>query len=325
IELVEGRLGEELTYFELLTVLAFEAFFDRAVHAAVIETGLGGEYDATNVADATVGVLTNVSLDHVRQFGGDLAKAAWEKAGIAKEGTVLVTGVEQDDLFQIVESRAKEKGAASVLRLGRDFDVVERMPGIGGQAITVATPRGRYEEMFLSLFGSHQATNAALAITACEEFVSELIPNDALERALGTVTTPARMEILRRHPLIVCDGGHNPAAASSVRSAVEESFTFERLILVIGMVDTKPIDDVAAIWAPITDQAVVCVPKTDRAAEASRILDALTAAGIDRGNIDVIEDVPTAVEYAIGQATDEDLVMVFGSFYTASEARKVRL
>jgi dihydrofolate synthase/folylpolyglutamate synthase len=325
VELVEQRVGSELTYFEIITVLAFEAFFDRAVHAAVIETGLGGEYDATNVADATVGVLTNVSLDHVRQFGGDLKKAAWEKAGIVKQGTTLVTGVEQDDLFDLIDHRAKEKGAAQVLRFGRDFDLVERTPALGGQAITVQTTRARYEEVFLALFGAHQASNATLAVTAVEEFIGQPIAEDALERGLASVKTPARMEIIRRHPLVIVDGGHNPAAARSVRAAVQESFTFGRVILVIGMVDTKPIDDVASTWAPIVDQAVVCAPKTDRAADASRVVDALTAAGLDRGNIDVIEDVPAAVEHAIGQATDEDLVMVFGSFYTASEARKVRL
>src|SRR4029079_10348357 len=138
---------------------------------AVIETGLGGEYDATNFADASVAVVTNVSLDHLRQFGGDLAKAAWEKAGIAETGSIVLSGIEQDDLFAIVEKRAFEKGASSVLRLGRDVHLVERLPGIGGQAVTVRTPRTTYEDVFVSLFGPHQATNTTLAVAACESFV----------------------------------------------------------------------------------------------------------------------------------------------------------
>jgi dihydrofolate synthase/folylpolyglutamate synthase len=321
IELVEERLGDELTYFELLTVLAFEAFFDRAVHAAVVETGLGGEYDATNVADAAVAVVTNVSLDHIRQFGGDLTKAAWEKAGIAKQGSVVVSGVEQDDLFDIVERRATEKGAERILRLGREIDLVERYPAVGGQTVTVSTPRGTYADVFLSLFGEHQARNAVLAIAAVEEFVGERIAEDVLERALGSLRLPARLEILGRHPLVVVDGGHNPAAATNVRQAVEEAFAHERLILVVGMVGSKPVEDVLAIWAPIVDHVVVTVPETERAADAARLVDAFRELGIEADAIDVVENVAAAVDHAIGLAGEDDLVLVFGSFYTASEAR----
>jgi dihydrofolate synthase/folylpolyglutamate synthase len=321
IEMVEERLGEELTYFELLTVLAFEAFFDRAVHAAVIETGLGGEYDATNVADAAVAVVTNVSLDHIRQFGGDLAKAAWEKAGIAKQGSVVITGVEQEDLFQIVDQRAGEKGAEAVLRFGRDVDLVGRYPAVGGQTITISTPRGTYDDVFLSLFGEHQARNAVLAVAGAEAFVGERIPDDVLERALGSLRLPARLEVLGRHPLVVVDGGHNPAAAASVRETVEEAFAHERLILVVGMVGSKPVEDVLAIWAPIVDHAVVTIPKTERAAEADRLVNTLRDIGLAEESIDRVDDVASAVEHAIGLAGEDDLVLVFGSFYTASEAR----
>jgi dihydrofolate synthase/folylpolyglutamate synthase len=321
IELVEERLGEELTYFELLTVLAFEAFFDQAVHAVVIETGLGGEYDATNVADAAVAVVTNVSLDHIRQFGGDLAKAAWEKAGIAKQGSVVVSGIEQDDLFDIVERRAIEKGADTILRFGRDVDLVERHPAVGGQTISIDTPRGTYEDVFLSQFGEHQARNAVLAVAAVEAFVSERIADDVLERALGSVRLPARLEILGRHPLVLVDGGHNPAAATNVRAAVEEAFAHERLILVVGMVGSKPVEDVLGIWAPIVDHAVVTVPKTERAAEASRLVTALRELGLAEDVIDVVDEVGAAVDHATGLAGEDDLVLVFGSFFTASEAR----
>jgi dihydrofolate synthase/folylpolyglutamate synthase len=321
IDIVEERLAEQLTYFELLTVMAYEAFFDRAVHAAVVETGLGGEYDATNVADAAVGVLTNVSLDHIRQFGGDLNKAAWEKAGIAKEGTVLVTGVEQDELFELIARRADEKGAARVLRAGRDIDLIDRQPAVGGQLLTIRTEHTTYDDTFFTLFGEHQARNAVLATSAVEAFIGRPIERDALDRALATVTTPGRMEILMRHPLVVVDGGHNPAAASNVRAAVEDAFARQRLILVVGMVGSKPVEDTLAVWAPITDHAVVCVPQTERAADADRLVSTLRDLGVPDESIDVVEDVGTAVEHAIGLASDDDLVLVFGSFYTASEAR----
>jgi dihydrofolate synthase / folylpolyglutamate synthase len=321
IELVEGRLGEELTYFELLTAIAYEAFFDRPVHAAVVEAGLGGEYDATNVADAQVGVLTNVTLDHIRQFGGDLAKAAWEKAGIAKEGSVLITGVEQDDLFKVIKTRALEKGAAEVLRAGFEVDLVSRQQGVGGQLLTIRTKNTTYDDVAFALLGDHQAQNALLAVSAVEAFVGEPVDKDVLEHGLTTVRTPGRMEILRRHPLVICDGGHNPASAKAVRAAVEESFSYERLIFVVGMVREKLIEEVLAVWTPAIDQFVVTAPVTERAADPDEIRDILRTLGVDEGDIDVVGSVPAAVDHALSLAGEDDLVMIFGSFYTASEAR----
>ncbi len=318
ITLVEEQLDEQLTYFELLTAIAFEAFFDRAVHGAVIEAGLGGEFDATNVADARVGVLTNVSLDHIRQFGGDLAKAAWEKAGIAKEGSVFITGIEQDDLFDLVSARATEKGASQVLRLGRDIKLLGRNVAFGGQTVTIEGIHATYDEVFVPLFGEHQARNTALAVPACEAFVGERLDRDILEAALAKVRLPARMEVLGRKPLVIVDGGHNPGSAAAVRKAVEESFTWQRLVLVVGMVDSKPIDEVIAIWGPLVDEAIVTVPKTERAGDPQRLVDAFARHSV---NADVVEDVPKAVEYALSLADPEDLVLVYGSFYTATEAR----
>ncbi len=318
IAIVEERLGEQLTYFELLTALAFEAFFDRAVHAAVIEAGLGGEFDATNVADAHVAVLTNVSLDHIRQFGGDLSKAAWEKAGIAKEGTVFITGVEQEDLFDLVSKRAIEKGASQVFRVGRDIKLLGRNAAVGGQTVTIEGVHATYDEVFLALFGEHQARNAVLAVAACEAFVGERLDRDTLEAALASVRLPGRMEVLGRKPLVIVDGGHNPGSATAVRNAVEESFTWHRLVLVLGMVDSKPIDEVIAIWAPLVDEVIVTVPKTERAGDPQRLVDVFARAGV---TAQIVENVPDAVEHALSLAAPEDLVMVYGSFYTATEAR----
>jgi dihydrofolate synthase/folylpolyglutamate synthase len=318
IELVEERLGEQLTYFELLTVMAFEAFFDRAVHAAVIEAGLGGEFDATNVADGVVGVLTNVSLDHIRQFGGDLSKAAWEKAGIAKPGQTFITGIQQDDLFELVSNRAMEKGASSVARLGRDIDLLSSEPAVGGQVVRVEALKTTYDELFIPLFGAGQARNTVLAISACEAFVGEELDRDTLQQGLANVKLPARMEIMRRRPLVIVDGGHNPGASSSVREALEDSFTWQRLFLVVGMVDTKPIDESLRIWAPIVDHAIVTTPRSERIGDPQRLADVLTSNGVET---EIIGDVGQAVEHAIALADAEDLVMVFGSFYTATEAR----
>lgn len=318
----ESRGGDQTTFFELLTVMAFEAFFDRPVHAAVLEAGLGGEYDATNVADARVAVVANVSLDHVRQFGGDLAKATWEKAGIAKEGSLVVTGVEQDELFRIVERRAAERGAATVVRLGEGIDLLDRRPAVGGQALTVKGLHGTYEGVFLALYGEHQATNAVLAVAACEGFIGERLSDEVVGAALGSVRTPGRVEVLGRHPLVVCDGAHNPAAASAVRAAIEESFSYERLVIVLGMLEDKLVEDVVATWAPIADSWVVTAPRAEREpADPDRIVEVLEGVGVPRDAVEVEPEVAEAVAAAVGRAGDEDLVLVTGSFYTVGEAR----
>ena len=189
VQMVEQRSPEngELTYFELLTVVAYEAFFDRAVHAAVIEAGLGGEYDATNVADAQVGVLTNVTLDHIRQFGGDLNKAAWEKAGIAKPGTTLVTGVEDDDIFESCEARdGQGRGEGAARRSGH------RAPrariAVGGQLIRSVASTRRTRSCSFRCSAKHQAHERALAVAAVEAFAGEALHHETLEQRTRIVS-----------------------------------------------------------------------------------------------------------------------------------------
>ncbi len=320
VEQLEEQRGDAVTYFELLTVMAFEAFFDRPVHAAVIEAGLGGEYDATNVTDAGVGVVVGVSLDHVRQFGGDLRKAAWEKAGIAKAGATVITGVDQDDLFAIIEARASERGTRNIVRLGRDIELVERTPAYSGQTITVRGIYGEYDDVYLSLYGEHQASNAALAIAACEAFAGEALDADALAEALDTVRTPGRLDVVGRRPPVVLDGGHNPASAAAVRRALEESFAYDQLIVVIGMLDDKLIEDVIGVWTPVVQQWIVAPLKSERAAAPERIVNAIIDEGIQSDAIDVVDDVASGVAAALDRARPNDLVGVFGSFHTVGEA-----
>jgi dihydrofolate synthase/folylpolyglutamate synthase len=231
----------------------------------------------------------------------------------------VITGVEQDDLFDIVARRATEKGAASVHRAGVDVELVERRPALGGQLLTIRGLHATYDDVFLALFGAHQADNAVLAVTACEALVREALDRDHLERALATVKTPGRIEVLARHPLVVCDGGHNPASAEVVKDAVAEAFSYARLIMVIGMLSEKLIDEVLAIWAPVVDRFIVTAPKSERSAEPGRLVDTLNALGA--ADVEIVDGVPDAVDHAMAVADEEDLVLVFGSFHTASEAR----
>jgi dihydrofolate synthase/folylpolyglutamate synthase len=319
IEMVEAERGDNLTYQEVLTVMAFEALFDRAVHVGVLETGLGGEYDASNVAHAQVAVITNVTLDHVKQFGMDLSKAAWEKAGIIKSDSFVVTGV-SDELLPIVESRAQERDAKGVVRLGREFEVVERRPAVGGQVVTVRGLYGEYDDVFVSLYGAHQADNAALSIAACEAFAGEALDRRSIESALGSVRTIGRIDVAGHRPPVILDGGHNPAAASAVREAIEESFAFEKLIVVVGMLDDKLIEDVLALWSSVGSRWHVVALHTERAAAPERLVDALLAEGVAPDTVEIANDVGSGLSAALDEATPEDLVLVFGSFHTVGDA-----
>jgi dihydrofolate synthase / folylpolyglutamate synthase len=229
--------------------------------------------------------------------------------------------VEQDDLFDLVSSRARERGAESVLRLGTDVHLLSRQTAVGGQLVSIGTTEDRYEEMFLPLYGEHQARNAALAVAGCEALLGQALDPEALERGLAAVRVPGRIEVVGHRPLVVVDGGHNPQAAQRVKEAVTEAFSFERLHLVVGMLSEKLIDEVLAIWAPACDQVVVCAPESERAAETGRLAEAVVTAGLPAERVSVFEAVAEAAERTISEAGPEDMVLIFGSFHTVGEAR----
>jgi dihydrofolate synthase/folylpolyglutamate synthase len=179
----------------------------------------------------------------------------------------------------------------------------------------------RYDDVFLSLFGEHQAANATLAVAACEAFVGDALDPAIVGNALGSVRVPGRIEVMGRRPLVICDGAHNIAASQAVLEAVQDSFTYARLILVAGMIETKLVEEVLAQWAPVIDSAYVAAPRTDRAAAPERLAAALELHGLPRERIDVSDSVVHAVEAALDEATEDDLVLIFGSFYTVGEAR----
>jgi dihydrofolate synthase/folylpolyglutamate synthase len=229
--------------------------------------------------------------------------------------------VEQDDLYAIVEERARERNVAGVVRLERDFGVSDRRQAVGGQVVDIRGLHANYDDVFVSLFGTHQATNAALAVAACEAFGGGPIGEQELATGLGSVRVPGRIEVVGHRPLVVCDGAHNIAASDAVREAIVESFTFDRLIMVAGMVDTKLVEEVLGAWAPIVDRAFVTAPSTDRAAPAERLAKALESSGVIAERIATVANVHRAVDAALDEAGPDDLVLIFGSFYTVGEAR----
>lgn len=321
IQLVQERSDEELTYNEVLTAIALEYFFDRPVHAGVIEVGLGGEYDSTNVVDGKVAVITKIARDHIAQFGDDPVRAAWEKAGIIKAGATVVSGVDRPGLARIVDDRARERGAARVVRLGREFDVLHRVPAVGGQVIGIHGLEADYLDLFLPAFGLHQADNLAFAIAACEAFVESALDEKTARDAVAAVTLPGRLEVMRRRPIVIVDGAHNEDAAAAVLRTVSEEFVFDRLICVVGMMQDKPVEDVLALFADVVHRWVVTAPGAERAAEPATLARILRARGVPDELVTACAGVAAAVDDAIAEAQEDDLILVFGSFYTASEAR----
>jgi dihydrofolate synthase/folylpolyglutamate synthase len=195
---------------------------------------------------------------------------------------------------------------------------VETRSAVGGQVVTIRGLHGKYDDVYLSLFGSHQARNAALAIAACEAFTGGRLSRPELEAALGGVRVPGRIEVVGRRPLVVCDGAHNIAASAAVREAVAESFTYDRLLMVVGMVDTKLVEDVLSGWAPLVAKGFATAPATERAASSERVAGALASHGAP---VETFETVGEALDAALGEASEDDMVLVFGSFYTVGEAR----
>ncbi|CAN5903697.1 folylpolyglutamate synthase/dihydrofolate synthase family protein [soil metagenome] len=328
---VVDRSGQHpVSFFEALTAMAFAAFADAPVDVAIVEVGMGGSWDATNVADAQVAVVTPVAVDHANYLGDDPVDIAREKAGILKAGTIGVLAQQPGEVAQELLTRAAEVGA-SVVREGVEFGVESRVAGVGGQVVTVRGLGRTYEEIFLPLHGAHQAHNAAAAIAAVEAFVgggAELDP-DAVRDAFATVTSPGRLEVARRSPTFVLDGAHNPHGARASAEAVQEVFAFSPLIGVVGVMADKDVEQLLAAFEPVMAQVVCTQASTARALPADEVGAAAEAVfGEDR--VHVAARLDDALDIAAGLAeaggsTGESLgsggVLVTGSVVTVGEAR----
>ena len=308
--------GERVTYFEALTALAFLWFADKPVDTGVFEVGMGGEWDATNVIDAKVAVFCSIDLDHP-ELGSTVQEVAEEKAGIIDRGATVVVQDPDEEALPVIEARAAEVGAR-VLLLDRDFRI-DRRPAVGGQQVDVSGVHGDYEELVLSLHGAHQALNAGTAIVAAESFLGTALTEDALREALAGATSPGRLEVVERHPLVVLDGAHNPDAARALAEALPEAFVWRSLYLVIGVLETK---DVAGILAPLAARvarAHAAPNANPKSLPPEAMAEACRAAGIE--DVETHPSVAAALEAARAEAEEDDLILVTGSLYTVADAR----
>jgi len=328
VGMVDERCQEEggarLSFFEVFTIMAYAAFADYPVDAAVVEVGMGGRWDATNVIDAGVAVITPIALDHTKWLGSTLAQIAREKAGIIKPGQVVVIMKQQEEVLDILLEQARSVDA--IVRVeGIDFEVVDRQMGVGGQMVTIRTPSALYEDVFVPLFGRYQAHNAAAALVAVEAFMGGRgLDGRIVEQGLMNATSPGRMQVVRHSPTIIVDAAHNPAGAATLREAVESSFAFVRTAGVYSAMGDKDVEGVLSEVEPFLDHLVVTQMPGERAADLARLSEiAIEVFGPDR--VDVRESLADAVDRAAevaeagAEPADRSGVLVFGSVVLAGE------
>ena len=313
--LVPGRLS----YFDIMTAAAFRWFADSAIDVGVIEVGLLGRWDATNVVQSDVAVLTNVSLDHTEFAGPTHAHIAREKAGIVKSSSVFVQGETRPDLEQIFSE------PPCVRRVVRDrhFDLVANELAVGGRMVTMRTGRATYEDVFVPLHGSHQGDNAIVAVSAVEEFFDQPLNREVLDEAFASVTMPGRFEVMGHQPLVIVDGAHNVGGAEVCADVFFNDFQVEgRRLLVVGMLKSRePHDLLGALRADEFDMVVCCTAPTPRGTRAESVAAAAREIGCDE--VMVHDSVASALGFAYAQLRAEDSLLVAGSLYVVGAARPV--
>lgn len=329
VDIVDARSGR-LSKFEVLTAMGFAAFADAPVEAAVVEVGLGGRWDATNVADGTVAVLTPIGLDHAEFLGTDVLGIAREKAGIIKPGSVAVLAAQDKAVAQVLVERCVEVGA-QVAREGAEFGVAEREIAVGGQRIALRGLSGTYDDIFLPLHGEHQASNAALALAAAEALIGagpkQPLDPDVVRAAFAGVTSPGRLERVAAGqgvPTVLVDACHNPHGARALAAALTTEFRFTRLVGVLGVMRDKDARAILAELEPVLQEVVVTANSSARAMDPDE-LGALAVDVFGADRVSVEPSLAAAVEQA-GELAEEGGesgvgVVVTGSVVTAGETR----
>jgi dihydrofolate synthase/folylpolyglutamate synthase len=317
--------GHPMSFFETMVGMAYAAFADAPVDVAIVEVGMGGTWDATNVADGAVAVITPIGVDHSKYLGERPADIALEKAGIIKPGAVVVSAVQSPEVAGVLADRAAEVGA-TILWEGIDFGVEHRVAAVGGQMVRLRGLRAEYDELFIPLYGAHQAHNAALALAAYESFAGEEpVDGDLVHEAFGQVTSPGRLEVVRRSPTIVLDAAHNPHGAAALAEAMEDSFAFNPLVGVIGVMADKDSEGMLAALEPVLSQVVCSQNSTHRAMPAEELAEIAEGIfGSDR--VHVARRLDDAIDRAATLAETEGVygsggVLVTGSVVTVGEAR----
>jgi dihydrofolate synthase / folylpolyglutamate synthase len=328
VRLVDERQPFRLSFFEVLAGMAFAAFADAPVNVAVVEVGLGGTWDATNIADGAVAVIMPVAIDHTAYLGNTLESIAGNKAGIIKAGAVAVVGRQPEAAAGVLLERAASVGAGVVAE-DVDFGVTSRELAVGGQLLTIRGLSGEYPDLLLPLFGEYQASNAACAVAAVEAFTGagQLDP-ELVRGAVADMRAPGRLEVVRRSPVVIVDSAHNPAGMAATMAAVTEAFGFDSLTGVLGVSADKDVEGILDEMEPVVSQLVVTSNSSGRAMKAD-VLAGHAEAVFGAERVRVAGRLDDAIEVAVGLADEAAMdrglggaaVLVTGSVITAGEAR----
>ncbi len=334
-ELIDARNAEPLTYFDMTTAMAYAAFADAPVDVAVVEVGLGGEEDATNVLEAGICVMTPIGLDHTEWLGDTIEDIAWAKAGIIHKGATVISAAQTEDAMRPIVERSAEMGATLVSEgsEGSEFGVAERTQAVGGQVLTLRGLGGVYDDIFLPLFGAHQAQNAALALAAVESFLGagpdKQLQADVVREGFAQVDSPGRLEMVSSAPAILLDGAHNPHGMAATVTAVQEEFAFRHLVAVMAVMADKDVSGLLELLEPAAARIVVTQNSSTRSMPVDELAQ-LAADIFGEDRVTVAPYLPDAIEAAVSIAEEDTSgelsgvgVLITGSVVTVADARKL--
>jgi dihydrofolate synthase/folylpolyglutamate synthase len=318
---LEAKGEPRLTYFEVLTILAFASFADAPVDVAVVEVGLGGEWDSTNVADAVVAVFTPIDLDHTDRLGSTIEAIARTKSGIIKPSAIVVSAAQQPEATAVLQ-QAAEITESGLVVIGDDV-TVESSLAVGGQMLNIKGTAGEYTDLFLGLYGDHQAHNAALAIAAVESFLggsSISLDPEVLTEAFGSVQSPGRLQLVAKNPSVLVDAAHNPHGAQALGQALGSFFNFDEVVLVFAALDDKDAAGILTPIAPHVTRVIVTAPDSPRAQNATELAN-LVSSIVGAENVEVVVDSSAAVAKARALVADSErgAVLVAGSIVLVGE------
>ncbi|MET7964531.1 folylpolyglutamate synthase/dihydrofolate synthase family protein [Micromonospora zamorensis] len=331
-ELIDARSDESLTYFDMTTALAFATFADAPVDIAVVEVGLGGAEDATNVLQAGVCVITPIGLDHTEWLGDTIQDIALAKAGIIHPGATVIAAAQDEEAAGPLLDRCAEVGA-TIAREGGEFGVLRRAVAVGGQVLSLQGLGGVYDDVFIPLHGAHQAQNAAVALAAVEAFLGagsrRQLDVETVREGFSSTSSPGRLERVRNAPTILLDGAHNPHGMAATVTALQEEFAFSKLVAVVGVLADKDAEGLLELLEPVIDQLVVTRNSSPRAMPTDDLA-ALAAEIFGEERVSTAEEMPDAIELAVALA-EEDVpgelsgvgVLVTGSVVTVADARRL--
>ena len=326
-DLMDSKFDNPISFFEAITALAFAAFAEHPIDVGVIEVGMGGQWDATNVVDADVSVITPIGLDHMEYLGNTITEIAATKAGIIKEQGFVVLAQQTPEAAVELLRRAAEVGA-DVAREGLEYSIDSRAIAVGGQLISITGLRGHYDEIFLPLHGKHQASNAAAALIAVEAFFGEQdLDIDAVRAGFANVTSPGRCEVIHRDPTIILDAAHNPHGAKAIAETMQTEFTFDDVTGIVALMADKDALGILQALEPVMNQIIVTTNSSERSMNVVDLTRLATQVfGADRvfAEDTLQAAIDRATKDAIRPLSDESLaILITGSVVTVGEARTV--